>query len=252
MITLAHLNAGKTAARSHAMLLQAFTGMLALALESKDLAGAASRSTMTKQAAAAGAHYVKQFDADMRAFINSTVSAAVHDSHAHLSDAMTQERMDQVREYADTVHAELVTGMQAVVEGNIATLLRELRQIRLTASMLETSRGMTAFGAVMKARMGRLEELRFTTADVAGRKWRSVEYVQAMVSKALLQLYVEVFLFCAAVQGDTTARVVYQDPTHEGDGRIFTIAGDGPDSFITIKDAIWHPNSTAGVERVHP
>lgn len=252
MIVIGHVNAAAGAAKSHAMLCKAFVGMLALALESKDQVGAVSRATMINQASAAGAHFVSQFEADMRVLVNSFTSMAVHDSGAYAAEAMTDERMKEVRDFAAGVHAELSAGIQAVVKGNLATLLAELRQIRLGASVLQASTGISHFGAMLKTRAGRLEELKFTTQDAAGRKWKSGDFVKAMVSKALLQLYVEVFVFCAAVQGDTSARVVYPDPQHAGHGQVFQFAGTGPDSFIAIKDAIWHPNSTAGVERVHP
>lgn len=251
MSALGHLFAARNARISHEMLLKGFMGTLALALESKDPIGSAARNTMVRQAAAAGTHFVSQFDFDMQTAVSAVLAMALHDSGAYASDKMTQERMDDMRDYAKSVQVELSASMQTIVNGNVASLMNELRQIRLAASMLQVSRGMTSFGAVLKARMGRLEALKFTTMDSAGRKWRSGDYLSAMVSKALLQLYVESFIYCAAVLGDTTAKVIYADPDHEGHGRVFAIVGDGPDSFETIKDVIWHPNSTAGVQRVH-
>lgn len=251
MITLAHLTAARNAAKSHAMLLQAFVGMLALALESKDPVGAVSRKAMVRQAGAAGSHFVSQFEADMTTAVNAIVSMALHDSGAFASDEMHKQRMTDLKDYANSVLAELVASMQVVVNGNVATVMSELRKIRLNASMLQISRGMTHAGAIMKSRTGRLEEMNFTTPDSAGRKWRSGDYVTSMVSKALLQLYVEAFVYCCAVQGDTTAKVIYPTPGHENDGLVFTILGDDAGCFDNIKDAIWHPNSTAGVQRVH-
>lgn len=252
MSAVGHLAASYSTVKAHTMLLKSFLGMLALALESKDPMGNKARTVMLRQATTAGAHFVKQFSADIEAATGVIVSLAVHDSGAYASPAMTQERMDDLKDHARTVHLDLVENMQAVVNGNVGTLLTELRKIRLSASMLQISRGMTPAGAMMKSRMGRLEELTFTTPDSAGRKWQCGAYVGAMVSKALLQLYVDCFVYCAAVQGDKEIRVVYPDPNHAGHGGVLTIVGDGEDCYETNKDAIWHPNSTAGVQRVHP
>jgi hypothetical protein len=252
MSAIGHLNATRMSVTSHAMLLKSFVGMLALALESKDPLGATARMVMLKQASAASAHFIGRFDADMEAAVNAIVNAAVHDSGAYASPAMNRQRMNDVLDHGRAVYLDLVASMQAVVNGNVGQLLTELRKIRLSASMLQVSRGMTPVGAMMKTRMGRLEEMNFTTPDAAGRKWQSGTFVQALVSKALLQLYTDCFVFCAAVQGDKEIRVIYADSNHAGHGGVLTILGDGEDCYETNKDAIWHPNSTAGVQRVHP
>lgn len=250
MSAIGHITAARAAVLGHTMLLKSFTGMLALALESKN-PGATPRIVMLKQATAAGAHFVDRFDSDMEATSSAIVSAAVHDSGAYASPAMNQQRLNDLMDHGRTVYLDLVASMQTVVNGNIGALLTELRKVRLSASMLQVSRGMTQAGAMMKSRMGRLEEMNFTTPDAAGRKWQSGTYVSSMISKALLQLYTDCFTFCAAVLGDKQIRVIYPDPNHAGHGGLLTILGDGENCYETNKDAIWHPNSTAGVQRVH-
>lgn len=232
------------------MLLQALTGILATALDSQDPDRGIVRTAMIIDANRATAQFVERFSTDARSIVDTMIKMAIHDSGMVKSPKLTDYHMNELRENAEAVLDELVTNIQSVCDRNVATVVNELRQVKLQASLLQST-GMSKFGALMKSRMGRVGELKFTTPDVLGRKWRSSDYVVSMISKNLVQLYVESFLYCAAVDGDTKAKVVYSDAGHANNGMVFNITGSEGASFDNIRDTIWHPNSTAGVERVH-
>jgi hypothetical protein len=237
-----HIRAGKVAHAQYSMLLQAFRGMLALAIVPVSRLRPEARVKLVAQASAAGHHFVGQFTRDFAAQVNATVANAIHDSGAYAHPELTEERMAGLKEHAASLVEELTNLVNSTVARNIGTVIHEQRQALLAASFMSTGMG---------ARMNRVEKMNFTARDVAGRAWRAPDLVASAVSKAILQLYVEVYLYGAALQGDREAQVVCPDPAHKHSGLVFSIVGSGENCFDTIRDAIWHPNSTAGVQRVH-
>lgn len=232
------------------MLLQTFTGILATALDDANPDSNSTRSSMIVNAGAASSFFLSRLDQDLHTVIETILSAAVTDAEMMASPKLTPEHVAELHANANSVCEEMMIRMRAITNGNVGAIVSELRRVKLTTSLLQSS-GVSRFGALMKARMNRVSDIKFVTHDSMGRKLRSAEYVAGMISKELMQLYVESFLYCAALDGDTVARVVYPDPTHINNGLVFLIAGEEGRTFDTIKDVIWHPNSTAGVQRVH-
>ena len=235
----------------YVMLLQSLTGVLATALDGQNPDSGMTRSTMAVHAGETSSLYLSRAEYDLHITVAAVIAGAIADAGMKNSTKITPEHLAVMLDNADQVVEYLATRLRAIAVGNIAVIINELRRLRLTTSLLQIS-GTSRFGALMQARMGRIGELRFITPDSLGRKWRSTDFVASMISKDLMQLYVESFLYCAALDGDTHAMVIYPDHDHEDNGMIFTIAGDEENTFDNIKDNIWHPHSTAEVQRVHP
>lgn len=227
-------------------LLHGLTGVFARTLDAKDPTAPAARADMVVQAQSLGYRFVLQFSIDAREALDDAVSRAIRDSGFEVSAEMVAE-MD---EYAASVADELTMKMYGVVAANVSTITREQRAIALQTSLL-TTRGMTRFGALIQTRLGRVAELDYRIADRAGRKWASRDYVTNMVRHALLQAYVEAYVYILGKNGADTAMVVYDDPEHDRHGMVFSITGQTEEfpSYESIKDKIWHPNSTASVTR---
>lgn len=234
----------------YVMLLQSLTGILATALDAINPDSNSVRLVLTNQSFAASSFFLARAGQDMHKAVEAILTAAILDTGMRDSPKMTAEHIRELRDNADLVLEELNMRLRAITIGNTGVVVNELRRVKLTTSLLQSS-GMSRFGALMKARMNRVGDLKFVTPDSVGRKWRSSDYIAAMLSKELQQLYVESFLYCAVLDGDQRASVVYSDSNHVNHGLVFAITGDEGPTFDTIKDTIWHPNSTAGVERVH-
>lgn len=233
------------------LLLQALTGIIAKALDAQDINRGSVRTSLLFEATTACNGFLTRFEMDLAVTVQTMVKLAMHDSGMLKNDKLTQGHIDELNENASSVLAEMMLKARTITCGNIATVVNEMRQVKLTASLLQST-GMTQFGALMKSRMGRVGDIRFTSPDSMGRKWRSSDMMVSMISKDLVQLYIESFLYCAALDGDKQARVVYSNRSHINHGVVFNIIGQEGKTFDNIKDLIWHPNSTAGVERVHP
>lgn len=122
----------------------------------------------------------------------------------------------------------------------------ELRKFALGVSLLESSTGMSHVGALIKSKHGAVRGLPFVQSDRLGRKRTSEAFVRNAARQELVAIHIETALFVIASEGVDLAQVIYQDGEA---GEVFSITGTTPGyrTYESIKDEIFHPNSTATV-----
>jgi hypothetical protein len=151
---------------------------------------------------------------------------------------------DMIQEEHHLMFSEII-GMQF---RDSATVMKALHRIALQVG-IQTMRGKSNVGALIQARRGKINDLKFLQADRSGRQWSSSVYVRTLARHFLLKVYVESFLFGRVSVGSDLAEVVYSDPGHDNHGLRFSISGEtaGYPKYVDIQDEIYHPNSSASV-----
>lgn len=92
----------------------------------------------------------------------------------------------------------------------------------------------------------------FTRRDRSGRDWTPMTHIRTLIRAALVNTYVDAYLFTLLANGTAKARVVYDDAEHDNHGLVFSIDGADP-ALPTLEDIrakVFHPNSTARLEPV--
>lgn len=233
-------------AQRYATFIQSLTGIFALALDANDVSGARALALMTADATSASNVFLEHAIDTIRRHGDDAVVSAAQDTGLY-DQGVNMVAALQLQAHIDNIVQELTMKIRAMLATSVAALIGELRKIKLSASL-----GASTASTIPKVKPNRVTELKFMIPDGAGRKWKAADFFATTVSKAILQLYVESFIFCLAEQGETHAKVVYPNPQHANHGLVFSIADDGTEfTFEKIRDAIWHPNSSAEVERVH-
>ena len=157
------------------------------------------------------------------------------------------------RQILDTLIADELSNIFAQAIGtefrDTATVLKALRSIALQVG-LHTLRGGSRVTAMIRAKRGKVADLKFIQADKSGRNWSSAVYIRTIVRQFLLRVYIESFMFGRASLGHDLVEVVYSDPDHDKHGLVFSISGEtaGYPKYGDIEAEVFHPNSIASIK----
>jgi hypothetical protein len=135
------------------------------------------------------------------------------------------------------------------VSDDLAAAKAAFRRFVFDATLKAATHG--RIGGLIAARLKHLPvKSSFTRLDRSGRQWASPVHVRTVVRAAMVNTYVDAFLFTLMARGIDKARVTYDEPDHENDGLVFSIDGNADDmpSLDEIRAKVFHPNSTARLE----
>lgn len=161
--------------------------------------------------------------------------------------AVPESLPDQLVASMQATRAEALGTLSAALHKDCVAAAKRMRDFYLRVELLMVNRGYPYPEAVRSARIAEQSTpLSFVVLDTLGRKWKPSVFAGATVRAALQTTYADAFVRISAATGATHVLVRYPDPAHEGDGQILTLtAEDAYPSYLSMRDEIFHPNSSA-------
>lgn len=154
---------------------------------------------------------------------------------------------DQYKAAVEARAERFVAALAQVCSENIATVLRLARGIG--GGNVPTIDGTAgAVGLLIQRKAGKVD---YKVKDTAGRTWGAEALVSFMVRDFVYQAKLDVALGKLSAAGETLAVVVYPKSDHANNGLVFAIDTpvEGYPTLAFIRPTVFHPNSTAMVQR---
>lgn len=178
--------------------------------------------------------------------VKAISASAIEDCGCEVS----QDDRAAIAAYCESSISEGVGQVTHCLHKDSQMTLGALHRLSLLIELRSSHGSVGKVTAIIGARFGAIDKLKFHQRDRIGRKYVSDAFVYAQVRKVLLDTYLWVRLYAQARAGNDLARVV--NPGKESDGMIFSITGKTPDypSFVDIQEQVFHPRTSASVEAV--
>ncbi|CAG9228848.1 hypothetical protein [Burkholderia vietnamiensis] len=237
---------GQTAARHTTSFNMALTGVVSALIYGAAPTAPSTLSAYTRDEQSVESSYLTTMAQVIDEGLADVVAAAAESANVSLTQ---DQAMALVRE---TVPArnELLGQLAALAHKNGMTASRRVRDFvtRVDLSVMNGRNSMS--GALVAARIVESQVgMTFRAADTLGRSWKTTDYAAAMVKGVLQTAYADTFARAAALAGHDLIRVIYADQQHDNHGLVLSLSGaKGKVPFMSARDEIFHPNSTATLE----
>jgi hypothetical protein len=222
--------------------LLALTAMTADAMSGRGPTGPHARAQTTAA--------MMQLQGNVLTTIAGLMDSAIVDLLANAAPAASDALGELLMNDAHAQRAAALGTLAAAMHRDVITAVKRLRDFSLRVDMLMQTSRRRYSAAVEAARIAETREpISYHQFDVAGRKWKASVFAAATVKGALQGLYADAVVRAAAAEGVTTLEVRYPDPAHEGHGQRVSLTGDAHPSYLSLRDEVFHPNSSATLVR---
>lgn len=144
--------------------------------------------------------------------------------------------------------AEFVARTRMQTIRDILTAAASLRKLAIEIELGSQAENFTT--ALLRAKRGRVTQLKFHYTDRANRRWASPQFVAVAAREFLVNTDIDIALRAISPRSDL-ARLVYPDPAHEHHGLVFSISGAShvyPSFAELVERGLFHPNTYVSVE----
>jgi hypothetical protein len=196
------------------------------------------------------AQYLEHASAQAYLAIDNELVVGLHEAGGA---AMTQGIADAKRSLSSKNEAILMDLVVESISETIDDVRGVLKRDRNAArkawqrfAVELTFSGAKGAGAALILAQRSMDALRFVQPDRAGKLWDSGVYARSLYRQFLLVTQVESCLFVMVKGGRDLAVAEWDDDRHS---IVFSISGKSTThpSYLSLKDALFHPNSTATV-----
>lgn len=240
-----HINRVSESTRvSYRLFGMALTGAFGRALDQGDPTSSRARTEFKAAVTGLGRDFVDLTTQEVRSGLDEVAKTAVMMTGL----APSEGTMACVREHVAWLKDIVCDRIRECVSRDCATAEQAFRRLALNVEIASMRGSMGRTTAVIGARYGAVRNLSFVQQDRLGRKLSSDAFVRTLVRDALLNAYVETFLFVQASAGFDIAKATKGD----GESVTFSITGNtkGMPSYDEIRDGLFHPQSSASLEIV--
>lgn len=181
----------------------------------------------------------------------SVAQSARQGALSQLGSIDTVELTDAMRAHLGVVEQHLASEIAIQIERDIGALQVALQRTNLQVSIAARAHGVSLRAALVQYRMGNASDLHFFFHDRRNQKFPSRKFVRSVWRHHLLSLYNEVVLLTLSDHGEISAQVRHANRSSEFDGQIVAMsAGSEQPTYAEVRDAVFHPNADAILERV--
>lgn len=197
--------------------------------------------------------------ARVRGDFTGAAAALAQDMLAHVEAVMTEasERLlvelpddDSHRPIVREGIAEFIARVHTQTQRDILIAGASLRKLAIEVELDSQIVNFTT--ALLRAKRGRVSQLKFHYTDRSGRRWASSQFVAVAAREFLVNTDLEVALRRISAEGDL-AQLIYPDPAHADHGLVFSISGASrshPSLVELVERGLFHPNTFVSVEGV--
>jgi len=139
----------------------------------------------------------------------------------------------------------LETELRAQIERDINQVLSRFKDFQIETHMLADSERISLNAAKLRVQMKGETKASYYFRDRIGRRFESRKFVRAIWRNTLLQVGNEAFMISAAKAGFLTLVVDHPDQASNANGTRISLGAQPADSYASIRDTIFHPNSQA-------
>lgn len=233
------------AALDHRQFLIGMVGTLASIFERPNARTPQARADLTKALSQQLQSRYRNASVMIEALTKQAIAAGVAQVGV---ESLESEAKAELEQLVGEATSQLLDELLSIMAKDSVTVRRAWRLFATEATFMAPGLGS---GANHWARIGKIGDLKFRQMDRAGRQWESAIMVRTMVRHHLLRTQVEAALYTMQLLGLDLARAVWGENDVRADV-LFSISGTNVDedieSYIGIRDTIFHPNSTARVE----
>lgn len=231
--------------RQYTSLQSTLVGLYAQAVNDQAPTAPATRSRFLSECLQAQLSFLTAANASLMQVADTLVRDALDTAGLGTDGA----HLAEIRQIVSESLMLVLSTLSGATQRDVDLVAKGLREFALKVDHKMNAAGMSYAAAVIKTRIEQTGLFSFKQVDRANRKWNSADYVKHAVRGFLLSVWVETFLFAVSRMGEDLARVKCDN---EHNGMVFSISGMTPGcpKFDDIKGDIWHPNSTARVERI--
>lgn len=194
-----------------------------------------------------------QVRGDFTAAAAKLAKAMLEDIEGTMTEA--SERLMVTLPADDSYRAVVQEGMLAFVERartqaqrDILTAAASLRKLALEIELGSQAENFTT--ALLRAKRGRVTQLKFQYTDRANRRWASPQFIAVAAREFLVAADIDLALRAIRPTSDL-ARLVYPEADHEHHGLVFSISGAStvhPSFAELVERGLFHPNTFVSVE----
>lgn len=220
----------------------------------RDVTSEATRRAMRDQIYVVGRDLLARESQFARESASQIAISALRNAHNDLGSIFNQAHYesalnDALRETGAYLEREIA----AQIERDIAQLERQTRQVAVQVGLLASKEGISKEQALLKQRVRGLPDLRFFFMDRSAKRWSSDRFIRAIWRQSMLAIYNEFYMTTAIEAGVNTLYVAHRDPQNRNHGRAIAITADGSlNTYLDLKDEVFHPNSEAVLSLVEP
>jgi hypothetical protein len=192
---------------------------------------------------------IQRLEASVMTAITSTFDGAVInaiDFGLDAAESDDEELRAKILEAIQEPRSMVLATISLAMHKDSTVAVKRLRDFAINVDMLMQGRRRDLDSAVSSARQAeQAKGMAFSVTDTLGRQWKPALFAAATANMALQIAYGDAFAVALAAQGVNTVELRYPDPTHEGHGSRMSLAGSEHPTYISQRDAVFHPNSTA-------
>lgn len=181
---------------------------------------------------------------EVRASAQNALQTAQRDLGVRVADDIPDALSAFLEQHIAYLDGEVRTQLSRDVE----MLVRRYREFAIEAQLTANAVG---FNMTAPVQVGAQDKARFYFRDRQGRLYPSQKFIRSVWRHTLLTVGAEFYLLEAASRGVQQAEVVHPEPNHQFNGTVIELSNlGGGQTFIDVRDEIFHPQSNATLRAI--